>query len=209
MSTKSHSSGHKFLFIFNIKITLFVNNLFYNPSILLYTFQEILHSVRHDTCSRCVRFQAFHTWRSRTILFFLQRWLAHFRTCQLMEFLSLSISISLLVISSSLSLKNLKIYDEFGQKSIRSRFESQNICMYVQSTKTQRKKVFIFQSDLIIEVLLDTQYFLFFRLVRTRICQKVFRRVSRPHKAVHVRSMDFPNLVHTLVAIVPVPCWWS
>jgi nicotinamide riboside transporter PnuC len=32
--------------------------------------------------------------------------------------------------------------------------------------------------------------------------RKVFQRVSKPHTVVHVRSMDFPNLVvHTLVAI--------
>ena len=42
--------------------------------------------------------------------------------------------------------------------------------------------------------------FLFFHLLHTQIHQ-VFRRVSRPHTAVHVQSMDFPNLVHTLVAI--------
>ena len=42
----------------------------------------------------------------------------------------------------------------------------------------------------------------FFHLVRTQIHQ-VFRSVSRPHRptAVHVRSMNFPNLVHILVAI--------
>ena len=43
--------------------------------------------------------------------------------------------------------------------------------------------------------------FLFFHLVCTQIHHKVFRRVSRPHTPVHVQSMDFPNLVHTLVAI--------
>jgi len=51
--------------------------------------------------------------------------------------------------------------------------------------------------------------FLVFLLVCTRINQKVSRRVRKPHTAVHVRSMDFPNLVIKLVAIVPVLCWWS
>jgi hypothetical protein len=45
------------------------------------------------------------------------------------------------------------------------------------------------------------QYFLFFLLVFIRINRKVFQRVSKPHRVVHLRSMDFPNLVHTLVAI--------
>ena len=49
-------------------------------------------------------------------------------------------------------------------------------------------------------MLLDTQYYLFFLLVRTQTHQ-VFRHVSRPHTAVHVRSMDFSNLDHTLVEI--------
>jgi hypothetical protein len=35
----------------------------------------------------------------------------------------------------------------------------------------------------------------------SRINRKVFQRVSKPHKVVHLRSMDFPNLVHTLVAM--------
>jgi hypothetical protein len=48
---------------------------------------------------------------------------------------------------------------------------------------------------------LNVQYFLFFLLVCTRINRKVFQRVSKLHRVVHVRSMDFPNLVHTLVAI--------
>jgi hypothetical protein len=46
-----------------------------------------------------------------------------------------------------------------------------------------------------IEGLLNIQYFLFFLLVCTRINRKVFQRVSKPHTFVHVRSMDFPNLV--------------
>jgi hypothetical protein len=49
--------------------------------------------------------------------------------------------------------------------------------------------------------LLNIQYFLFFLLVCTRINWKVFQRVSNPHTVVHLRSMDFPNLVHTLVAM--------
>jgi hypothetical protein len=65
-----------------------------------------------------------------------------------------------------------------------------------------------------IEELLNIQYLLFFPLVCTRINWKVFQRVIKPHTSythtvVHVKSMDFPNLVHTLVAIVLVLCWWS
>jgi hypothetical protein len=52
-----------------------------------------------------------------------------------------------------------------------------------------------------IEELLNIQYFLFFLLVCTRINRKVFQRVSKPHTVIHVRSMDFSNLVHTLVAM--------
>jgi hypothetical protein len=52
-----------------------------------------------------------------------------------------------------------------------------------------------------IEELLNTQYFLFFLLVCTRINRKVLRRVSKPHTVVHLRSIDFPNLVHTIVAM--------
>jgi hypothetical protein len=51
---------------------------------------------------------------------------------------------------------------------------------------------------LFIEELLNIQYFLFFLLVCTRINRKVFKRVSKLHAVVHVRSMDFPNLVHNL-----------
>jgi ABC-type multidrug transport system permease subunit len=51
-----------------------------------------------------------------------------------------------------------------------------------------------------IEELLNIQYFLFFLLVCTRINQ-VFQRVSKPHTVNHLRSIDFPNLVHTLVAM--------
>jgi hypothetical protein len=47
-----------------------------------------------------------------------------------------------------------------------------------------------------IEELLNITYFLFFLLVCTRINRKVR----------NVRSMDFPNLVQTLVAIVLVLC---
>jgi len=57
------------------------------------------------------------------------------------------------------------------------------------------------------EVHLDTQYFLFFLLVRTQLNRKVFRRLSTPCTAVHVRNMNFPNSVH--VTIVLVICWWS
>ena len=56
--------------------------------------------------------------------------------------------------------------------------------------------------------LCDTQYFWFFLLVCTKIDQKVFRRMRKPHTVVHARSMDFPNLDFTIVAIVPVVCWW-
>jgi hypothetical protein len=54
-----------------------------------------------------------------------------------------------------------------------------------------------------IEELLKIQYFLFFLLVCTRINRKVFQRVSKPHIVVHVhvRSMYFPNLVYTLIAM--------
>jgi hypothetical protein len=52
-----------------------------------------------------------------------------------------------------------------------------------------------------IEELFNIQYFLFFLLVCTRINRKVFQRVSKPHTVLHVRSMDFSNLVHTLVAM--------
>jgi hypothetical protein len=52
-----------------------------------------------------------------------------------------------------------------------------------------------------IEELLNIQYFLFFLLVCTRINRKVFHRVSKLHTVVHVRNMDFPNLVHTLIAM--------
>jgi hypothetical protein len=52
-----------------------------------------------------------------------------------------------------------------------------------------------------IEELLNIKYFLFFLLVCTRIKRKVFQRVSKLHTVVHVRSMDFPNLVHTLIAM--------
>jgi hypothetical protein len=45
-----------------------------------------------------------------------------------------------------------------------------------------------------IEELLNIHYFLFFLLVCTRFIRK-------PHSVVHVRSMDFSNLVHTLVAM--------
>jgi len=38
--------------------------------------------------------------------------------------------------------------------------------------------------------------FLLCSLVCRRINLKVYRRVSIPHRTVHVRSMDFPNLVH-------------
>ena len=48
----------------------------------------------------------------------------------------------------------------------------------------------------------DTQYFSFSHLVRKRINQKAFRRMSRPHKAAHVRSTDSPNLIHRLATIV-------
>jgi hypothetical protein len=52
-----------------------------------------------------------------------------------------------------------------------------------------------------IEELLNTQYFLFFLLVCTRINRKVFQRVSKLHTVGHVRSMYFPNLVHTLITM--------
>jgi hypothetical protein len=52
-----------------------------------------------------------------------------------------------------------------------------------------------------IEELLNIQYFLFFLLVCTRINRKVFQRVSKPHTVIHVRSVDFPNLVHKLAAM--------
>jgi hypothetical protein len=55
-----------------------------------------------------------------------------------------------------------------------------------------------------IEELLNIQYFLFSLLVCTRINRKVVQCVGKPHTVVHVRSMDFPNLVHTFVAIVLV-----
>jgi len=61
-------------------------------------------------------------------------------------------------------------------------------------------------NSMFIEVLWDTQYFLFFHLVHRRINQKVFLHVSKPHRALHVRSMDSPNLIHTLVTIFPVLC---
>jgi hypothetical protein len=52
-----------------------------------------------------------------------------------------------------------------------------------------------------IEKLLNIQYFLFFFQVCTRINRKVFQSVSKPDTVVHVRSMDFPNLPHTLITM--------
>jgi hypothetical protein len=52
-----------------------------------------------------------------------------------------------------------------------------------------------------IEELLNIQYFFIFLLVCTRIIQKVFQRVCKLHTVVHVRSMDFLNLVHTLITM--------
>jgi hypothetical protein len=52
-----------------------------------------------------------------------------------------------------------------------------------------------------IEKLLNIQYFLLFFLVCTRINRKVFQCVSKPDTVVHVRSMNFPNLVHTLLTM--------
>ena len=51
------------------------------------------------------------------------------------------------------------------------------------------------------EVLWHTQYFSLFHLVRKRINQKAFRRLSRRHRAAHVRSTDSPNLIHTRVVL--------
>jgi hypothetical protein len=48
---------------------------------------------------------------------------------------------------------------------------------------------------------------LFFRLVHTCINQ-ILRHASRLHIAVLRWSMDFPNLIHTLLKIVPVLCKW-
>jgi hypothetical protein len=52
-----------------------------------------------------------------------------------------------------------------------------------------------------IEELLNIQYFMFFFLVCTRINRKVFQCVSKPDTVVHMRSIDFPNLVHTLITM--------
>jgi hypothetical protein len=52
-----------------------------------------------------------------------------------------------------------------------------------------------------IEELLNMKYFLSFLPVCTRINRKVFQRVSKLHTVVHVRSMDFSNLVHTLITM--------
>jgi hypothetical protein len=43
--------------------------------------------------------------------------------------------------------------------------------------------------------------------VCTRINRKVFQRVSKPHTVVHLRSMDFPKLVHTLLAMSMSLCF--
>jgi hypothetical protein len=56
-----------------------------------------------------------------------------------------------------------------------------------------------------IEELLNIQYFLFFLLVCTRINRKVFQGLSKLHTVVHVRSMDFSNLIHTLITTVHLP----
>jgi len=57
-----------------------------------------------------------------------------------------------------------------------------------------------------IEMLLITQYLLFFLLVLTQINLNVFQLVSTPQIAVHASHMDFPNLVHTLAAFILMLC---
>lgn len=56
-------------------------------------------------------------------------------------------------------------------------------------------------------MVLDIQISLFFHLVHTRINERFFWRVSPRDTAIQIRSMNFPNYFHALVAIVPVPCW--
>ena len=51
--------------------------------------------------------------------------------------------------------------------------------------------------------------FLDFPSIEYRNESEGFPTLSKPHTAIHVRNMDFPNLVLTLVAIVPVICRWS
>ena len=71
-------------------------------------------------------------------------------------------------------------------------------------TWTLKRRGFILWT--FIDVLWDIQYFSFFHLVRKRINQKAFQRVSMPHRC-HVRSADSPNLIHTLGTIALVLCW--
>lgn len=48
-------------------------------------------------------------------------------------------------------------------------------------------------------MVLGPQYFWFSSLMGTPVSQTVSRRVSKPQTVVHVRGMNFPNLIHPLV----------